>query len=368
MLLPSSLLEWLNGLPALQGQYAAVSMGPVNMVVTDALGRTTSRSLQGIPDSAYFELNFGGALPHPIDVVLIRQSIEAQGHYTIGVAPDSLAKTGDAFSLVSVSGTALDPQVRVLALDSPVSPGQQDVFADLPLVTESAASPTPPGKMAKGMIMIGLASGLARGTAVAPGTDLATRLLNTQLIFTDSVGNVLTASLFYVDPSAVIFAVPPFMALGNATLKIQSGTGGIVSQTIMIEGVLPSLFTANASGSGVPAGFWIRTASNGARSQDYLFDPAKPVGSRVPVPVDLGSAGDQVFLSLYGTGFRNASQATATIGGVSVPAAFAPVGTYEGEDIVNIGPLPGSLAGRGQVEIAVTFDGKAANTVTTSIR
>jgi hypothetical protein len=113
---------------------------------------------------------------------------------------------------------------------------------------------------------------------------------------------------------------------------------------------------------------WIRTASNGVRSQDYLFNPAEPIGSRVPVPVDLGSAGDQVFLSLYGTGFRNASQATATVGGVSVPATFAPVGAYEGEDIVNIGPLPRSLAGRGQVEIMITFDGKAANTVTTSIR
>jgi len=358
---------WLSGLNS-QGQYAAVSFGPVDLVVTDALGRTTSRSIQGIPDSAYFELDFGGVLPHPMDVVLIRQSVEGQGHYTIGVEPDSTAKTGDAFSLVSVSGSALDPQVRVLAMDWPVSPGQQGAFVDLPLVTESAASSTPPGTMASGMIMISVASGLARGTASGAGDYLPNRLLETQVTLTDSVGNVLNPSLFFVDPSVVIFAVPPFTAFGNATLKIQSGTGGMVSQQIVVEKVLPSLFTANASGSGVPAGVWIRTASNGARSQDYLFNPAKPVGSRDPVPVDLGSAGDQVFLSLYGTGFRNASQAIATVGGVSVPGALAAVGGYEGEDAVNIGPLPSSLAGRGQVDIVVIFDGKAANTVTTSIR
>ena len=135
-----------------------------------------------------------------------------------------------------------------------------------------------------------------------------------------------------------------------------------------VKKIVPSLFTANSSGSGVPAGFWIRAAANGARSQDYLFDPAKSVGSRVPVPVDLGAEGDQVFLSLYGTGFRGASQATATVGGVNVVAAFAPVAAYVGEDVVNIGPLPRSLAGRGQVDIVTTFDGKDANIVTTIIR
>ena len=63
----------------------------------------------------------------------------------------------------------------------------------------------------------------------------------------------------------------------------------------------------------------------GTQTQDYLFDPAKPVGSRVLIPVDLGASTDQVFLSLYGTGFRGATQATATVGGVTVPVAFAAV-------------------------------------------
>ena len=131
----------------------------------------------------------------------------------------------------------------------------------------------------------------------------------------------------------------------------------------------PVLFTANGTGSGVAAGFWIRVAANGVQSANYLFDPGVPMGSRVPVPVDLGAAGDRMFLSLYGAAFRAATQATATVGGVDVPVlAFAAVPQFAGEDVVNIGPLPRTLAGRGEVSVVLTFDGKPANPVTVSIR
>jgi uncharacterized protein (TIGR03437 family) len=359
--------SWLNGLNP-QGQYGVVSFGPVDLVVTDALGRITSRSSQAIPDSAYFELDFGGALPHPLDVVLIRQSVEAQGNYKIGVIPDATAKTGDAFSLVTVSGTPTTPQVRVLAGDSLLALGQTATFSDAPLFTASAASYAPPGEMAPNMIMVSLASGLARGTEVATDFFIPQQLLNTQVMIADSGGGLQFTGLLFVTESAVAFLVPPLTALGDATVTILGGTGTTVSQPMVVKKIIPSLFTANSSGSGVPAGFWIRSA-NGTLTQDYLFDPAKPAGSRVPLPIDLGPAGDQVFLSLYGTGFRGATQATATVGGVTVPVyGFTSVDAYLGEDIVNIGPLPPSLAGRGQVDVVISFEGTPANTVTTNIR
>jgi len=62
-------------------------------------------------------------------------------------------------------------------------------------------------------------------------------------------------------------------------------------------------------------------------------------------------------------------QATATVGGVSVPVAgAAATGVYLGEDVVNIGPLPSSLAGRGAADVVLSFNGKLANTVTVSFR
>ncbi len=87
-------------------------------------------------------------------------------------------------------------------------------------------------------------------------------------------------------------------------------------------------------------------------------------------PVDLWAASDQLFLSLYGTGMRGfQQQAVATVGGVSV-SVTGPVAQsqYVGLDQVNLGPLPRSLAGRGEVAVVVTVDGKAANAVTLNIQ
>ena len=217
-----------------------------------------------------------------------------------------------------------------------------------PCLTASAASYAPPGEMAANMIMVSLASGLAPVPKSPPISILPQQLLNTQVMVADSGGGRQFAPLFFVTEGAAAFLVPSLTALGDATVTIWSGTGTTVSQQMVVKKIVPSLFTANSSGSGVPAGFWIRSA-NGVVSQDYLFDPTKPVGNRVPAPVDLGSEGDQVYLSLYGTGFRDAGQATATVGGEDLPVPrFAQVAAYQGEDVVHVGPLPRSLAGRGQ--------------------
>ena len=76
------------------------------------------------------------------------------------------------------------------------------------------------------------------------------------------------------------------------------------------------------------------------------------------------------FLLLFGTGIRGfRSEVTATVGGEEVPVLGAvPQGEFVGLDQVNLGPLPRSLLGRGEVEIILTVDGKTANTVTLNIR
>ena len=52
-----------------------------------------------------------------------------------------------------------------------------------------------------------------------------------------------------------------------------------------------------------------------------------------------------------------------TIGGVSVPVAYAGAqGTYAGLDQINL-PLPGSLAGKGKVDVVITASGKVSNPV-----
>jgi uncharacterized protein (TIGR03437 family) len=57
------------------------------------------------------------------------------------------------------------------------------------------------------------------------------------------------------------------------------------------------------------------------------------------------------------------------LNGVSVPVVyFGAQGSYPGMDQINLGPLPASLAGAGLVNLVITADGQAANTVTVSLQ
>jgi uncharacterized protein (TIGR03437 family) len=79
--------------------------------------------------------------------------------------------------------------------------------------------------------------------------------------------------------------------------------------------------------------------------------------------MDLGAETDQLILMLYGTGLRAARGVTAVIGGVDAPVlGFAAQSQYAGLDQVNV-RVPRELKGRGEVDLVLKADGKAANTV-----
>lgn len=223
-----------------------------------------------------------------------------------------------------------------------------------------------PGTLAPEMIAFGEAQAIAPSLVIAPDGPWPLTLGGVTLAITDSLGVTRPAPLYYVTTNALAYLMPAGTALGSATAKLTTSTGAIITSSFNIERLAPGLYSADSTGSGLAAGVALRYSTGGAQSFAYLFDLAN---RSQPVPVDLGPPGDQVFLSLYGTGFRGASQATATVGGENVPvAAFAATGIYQGEDVINLGPLPKSLAGRGLVNIVISFDGKPANTVTASIK
>jgi uncharacterized protein (TIGR03437 family) len=232
----------------------------------------------------------------------------------------------------------------------------------------SSASFAAGGSLAAESIAAGFGSGLARDTAVATTVPLPTELLGTKVEVTDSQGTTRLASLFFVSAGQINYLIPAGTALGAARVTVTSGAGGTIAGTTQIERVAPSLYTSNAQGNGAAAAFFLRVAGDGTRTQSLVFDPA-PVG-RPSVPIDLGPASDQVFLLLFGTGVRGfTSGVTATLGGSSIPVLGAvPQGQFVGLDQINIGPIPRSLAGRGEVDLILTADGKAANTVKVNIR
>ena len=235
----------------------------------------------------------------------------------------------------------------------------------------SAASFLPGAAPAAIMSLFG--ENLAGATEVASEVPLPTSLAGTtvRVAAAPVIGQVnqiirgTLAPLFFASPGQINFLMPP-VPLGPATITVTRTDGSSFSATVDIERVAPALFSADASGSGVAAALFLKVAADGTRTEGLIFDP----NTLAAVPIDLGSAQDQVFLLLFGTGIRGfTSEVTATVIGpgavarqVALPILGAvPQGEFEGVDQVNIGPLPGSLQRGVELVLVLTVDGRQTN-------
>jgi uncharacterized protein (TIGR03437 family) len=198
---------------------------------------------------------------------------------------------------------------------------------------------------------------------------LPTELVGTSVKVRDSLGVERLALLFYVGRLQVNYQIPAGTASGWATITITNGNGEIFTGAVNIAAVTPGLFTANQNGSGAAAAT-ILYFRNGTPHYESNFRCNAQGQNCTARPIDL-SAGDEVFLELYGTGIRNNSglpNVTVTVGGVSVPVLYASKQPdFIGLDQVNI-QLPKTLAGRGEVDVVLTVDGKAANPVNINLQ
>ncbi len=201
---------------------------------------------------------------------------------------------------------------------------------------------------------------LTTGIAVANSLPLPTTLDSTSVQVRDSGNTGRNASLFFVSPGQLNFQLPPGTATGAATVSVLRNGTVVASTNVTIAAVEPALFTANASGTGIPAALL------------YRVHNALLTIESVNAPIDMGPAGDVVVLVLYGGGLRNRTSLTNVaikIGGVNVAADYAgPAPDFIGLDQVNTAALPRSLAGRGLVNLELTVDGKLANVVTLNFR
>jgi uncharacterized protein (TIGR03437 family) len=236
------------------------------------------------------------------------------------------------------------------------------------LVVVSAASYA--GTVAPDSIVAGFGPSLAVSQMVAT-TDPPVALGDTKLEVIDFLGVRRPARLFVVTRNQVNFLLDPETSPGIATATVYSGSRPIASGSLQVEPVAPALFSANGDGKGAVAGEAVRVRGS-VSSNEPLVRLSLENGRWTTAPIDLGSEGDLVFLTLYGTGFRGRklnSSLDGTIGGVRVPVLYAgPQGSYRGLDQVNLGPLPRSLAGRGELEILVQAEGVASNRVTIEVR
>jgi uncharacterized protein (TIGR03437 family) len=212
-------------------------------------------------------------------------------------------------------------------------------------------------------------SEMSAATETASTTPLPTTLAGASIAVTDSAGAERPARLFVVTPGQINFFIPEETAAGPAIITVITSAGARLRQRVQIAAVAPGLFSADASGSGTAAAGVLRVKPGGAQSVEPAAVYDAQLGAFVAAPIDLGPAGDQIYLLLYGTGLRGGTPGTATIGGEEVGVLGpVPQGEFIGLDQANLGPLPQSLAGKGEVEIVFQVAGKTANVVTVRFR
>ncbi len=235
----------------------------------------------------------------------------------------------------------------------------------------SAASYATTGGLPAQSIAALFGGGMAGSTQVASTSPLPTDLGGVKVRVKDALGMERDAPLFFVSAGQINFLVPEATSNGAATLTVLRDGIAVGQGNVMIEAVAPGLFAANANAQGVAAASVLRVKANGALSYESIARLNQAGTAWEPVPIDLGPEGEQVFLVAYGTGFRNRSaltNATATLGGANVELLYVGAqGELVGLDQANI-RIPRSFIGRGLVNVGLTVDGKAANTVTLKVQ
>lgn len=246
------------------------------------------------------------------------------------------------------------------------SASSQPPSAVTPVSTVSAASFASGVSLAQDMIVAGFGTGLSVNVVSSTSNPLPTQLDGTEIEVRDATSTTRKAGLFFVAPTQANYVIPAGTANGTATISVKRSGTTVAEGIVTIESVSPGIFTANAAGTGIPAAVGLRIVG-AAQTFESIF--TSPGGVPTATPIDLAT-GD-FYLILFATGVKGAATnaVTATVGGTATPIlGFAAAPGFVGLDQINVGPIPKSLIGRGNVNVVLTVGGKTANTVTVNIK
>lgn len=211
--------------------------------------------------------------------------------------------------------------------------------------------------------------GLAASTNVATMLPLPLMLDGVAVKLKDSAGVERGAWLLFISPNQINFLIPAATAIGAAQVTIELNGNTLGAGAVNVTAVAPGFFTFNGNGRGVPAGYALRVRG-GSQTREAIHQ----LGANnlfEPKPIDPGSAEDQVWLALFGTGIRGRtalSNVTVTIDGVSALVSYAGAqGEFAGLDQINV-LLPSNLAGRGEVDLVLTVNGQTARSVKINLK
>ncbi len=336
---------------------ARISLGGLSFMTFDSSG----------------DLYFADSFNHRIRKITIGSGMisTVAGTGVAGSAGESNSPTG--VNLQLPAGVALDVMGNLYVGDSGNHRVRRTQSASglLALSLASAASFSTTAGVSPDSIAVAFGMNLASAEARATSLPLPLALDDTTLRVRDSLGVERMAPLFFVSAGQANFLVPAGTAMGVATAILTNRQGEKVIGGVDVSSVAPGLFAANANGQGVAAAVVLRLRADGTLRYEAVarFDPAQ--NRFVPEPIDLGPEGDQVFLAAFGSGFRSRTalaNVSATVGGGAAPVLFAGAqNDLVGVDQVNI-RLARSLAGRSEVDVVLTADGRMSNVVTIAVK
>ncbi len=163
------------------------------------------------------------------------------------------------------------------------------------------------------------------------------------------------AGLFFASPTQINYLVPDEVLPGTAMVTVMRDGQAVAQGTIEISAAAPSLFTADGSGKGNPAGQLLRVKASGQTSYEPLARYDSATSRILPVTITRQS-GDRLFLVLYGTGLRGledldgnpangvAELVDASIGTTTLNVGYAgPAPGFSGLDQFNV-ELPANIS------------------------
>jgi uncharacterized protein (TIGR03437 family) len=184
--------------------------------------------------------------------------------------------------------------------------------------------------VAPGSIASLFGDGLANNTAQATGSPWPTSLGGLSVRVLDAKGVERMAELVYVSPTQVNFLMPAATAYGFAIFNV-TGARALPdgARSTLVAPLAQAFFTLDGTGKGPPAATAVRVQADGSQTPVPVAQ-CSATGACSYVPIDL-SGEAAVYLSLYGTGFRQAATVSCYIPG----SAPTPTVTY-------VGPQPTS--------------------------
>ncbi|MGH9936258.1 MAG: heme-binding protein, partial [Blastocatellia bacterium] len=209
------------------------------------------------------------------------------------------------------------------------------------------------GPLARETMTAAFGVNLATRTEAAQALPLPTQLAGVTVRVIDSAGVQHSAPLFFVSAGQINYLIPEQVAPGAAQLIVNNGAGVISQGQLQIAGSSPAIFTTSFNGRGFPVAL---TTLDGVGFESVV----NPDGS--PRAVSCGAVWRPNYLTLFGTGFRRATDLRVRLGGGELtPAYVGAQGSFAGLDQINVMIPPNTPTG--MTDVSLIAEGRVSNTV-----